>query len=76
VGKFRPDRTAGHRRRPGYPANAIAWLAVALVRFGVVLEAGHVLTGGSLTAAIPLEPGPVVPADFGPLGDVEARVEA
>jgi 2-keto-4-pentenoate hydratase len=29
---------------------------------------------GSLTAAVALEPGTVVRADFGPLGDVEARV--
>ena len=58
----------------GHPARAIAWLADALGRFGVGLEAGQVLMPGSLTAAVPLAPGTVVSADFGPLGDVEARV--
>jgi 2-keto-4-pentenoate hydratase len=58
----------------GHPARAIAWLANALGRFGVGLEPGQVLMPGSLTAAVALEPGTVVRADFGPLGDVEARV--
>ena len=58
----------------GHPARAIAWLADALGRFGVGLEAGQVLMPGSLTAAVPLAPGTMVSADFGPLGDVEARV--
>jgi 2-keto-4-pentenoate hydratase len=60
----------------GHPAKAIAWLANALGGFGVALEPGHVVMPGSLTAAIPLESGAVVTADFGPLGDVEARVPA
>jgi 2-keto-4-pentenoate hydratase len=60
----------------GHPAKAIAWLANAIGGFGVALEAGHVVMPGSLTAAVPLEPGTVVTADFGPLGDVEARVRA
>ena len=59
---------------PGHPARAIAWPANALARFGVGLEEGHVVMHGSLTAAIPLEPGTVVTADFGLLGDVQARV--
>ena len=58
----------------GHPARAIAWLANALGRFGVGLEGGHVVMPGSLTAAIPLEPGTVVTADFGLLGHVQARV--
>ena len=60
----------------GHPARAVAWLANALARFGVALEAGHVVMPGSLTAAIPLEPGTVVTADFGPLGGVEGRIKA
>jgi 2-oxopent-4-enoate hydratase len=58
----------------GHPARAIAWLANALGRFGVGLEAGHVVMPGSLTAAISLEPATVVTADFGVLGEVQARV--
>lgn len=55
----------------GDPAEAVAWLANAIARYGQGLQAGHVVLSGSMTAAVPLRaPGTVV-ADFGPLGTVE-----
>ena len=58
----------------GHPAEAIAWLANALGRFGVTLAAGQIVMSGSITAAAPVETGAVISADFGELGTVEARV--
>lgn len=55
----------------GHPATAVAWLANAVARFGVALEAGQVILPGSLTAAVPIEAGNHVEADFGDLGAVE-----
>jgi 2-keto-4-pentenoate hydratase len=57
----------------GHPAKAVAWLANAVGEFGVTLEAGHVIMPGSMTAAVPLESGDDVVADFGPLGTVEVH---
>jgi len=37
----------------GHPANAVAWLANTLGRFGIALEAGEIILSGSL---VPLEP--------------------
>ncbi len=58
----------------GHPARAVAWLANALGAFGVTLEAGEVVMSGSITAAVPLEAGARVRADFGEAGDVEVTV--
>lgn len=58
----------------GHPAAAVAWLANALGAFGVTLEAGEVVMSGSITAAVPLEAGARVHADFGEAGDVEVTV--
>lgn len=55
----------------GDPAQAVAWLANALARYGHGLRAGHVVLSGSMTAAVPLTPGAHVVADFGRLGQVE-----
>lgn len=55
----------------GDPAEAVAWLANALARYGHGLKAGHVVLSGSMTAAVPFTPGSHVVADFGPLGRVE-----
>jgi 2-oxopent-4-enoate hydratase len=60
----------------GHPANAVAWLAGTLARFGEGLRAGDVILAGALHAAIPAEPGTEVEADFGaPLGSVRVRFE-
>jgi 2-oxopent-4-enoate hydratase len=55
----------------GHPAKAVAWLANALHRYGVTLQAGEVVLPGSMTAAVPLVAGSTVLADYGVLGTVE-----
>jgi len=42
-------------------------------RFGVSLEAGHVVLPGSCTRAVDVRPGDVVRADFDVLGPVSVR---
>ena len=57
----------------GNPATAVAWLANTVHRFGVSLEAGHVILPGSCTRAVDVRPGDVVRADFDVLGPVSIR---
>ena len=57
----------------GNPATAVAWLANTVHRFGVCLEAGHVVLPGSCTRAVDVRPGDVVRADFDLLGPVSVR---
>lgn len=58
----------------GDPAEAVAWLANELGRHGDELPAGQPILSGSLTAAVPAEPGRYV-ADFGPrLGAVSVEI--
>lgn len=59
----------------GDPARAVAWLANALARYGVALQAGQVLMPGSMTAAIAITAGDLVEAEFGTLGTVEVTVK-
>ncbi|MFF0771295.1 2-keto-4-pentenoate hydratase [Nonomuraea wenchangensis] len=56
----------------GSPLNALIWLANKLGETGTTLEAGHVILPGSITAAIPVEPGDVVTATIAGLGTVTA----
>ena len=55
----------------GNPCTAVAWLANKVHRFGVTLEAGHVILPGSCTRAYDVAPGrqPHVPTSTS-LGDV------
>lgn len=55
----------------GSPLNAVAWLANTLGRFGVALEAGHVVLPGTCVPAIPVSAGDVCVARFDVLGSVE-----
>jgi 2-keto-4-pentenoate hydratase len=57
----------------GSPVLSLVWLANTLGARGVVLEAGHVILPGSVTAAIPVGPGDTVTATFAGLGSVTAR---
>ncbi|MBS4730309.1 2-keto-4-pentenoate hydratase [Mycobacterium sp. SM1] len=57
----------------GSPLNALVWLANILGARGVVLEAGHVVLPGSITAAVPVAAGDVVTTTFAGLGSVTAR---
>jgi 2-keto-4-pentenoate hydratase len=54
----------------GNPVKAVAWLANTLGRFGVTLEAGHVILPGSCTRAVDVMPGDWIRARFGGLGEV------
>ena len=57
----------------GSPITSLVWLANTVGALGVVLEAGHVVLPGSITASIPVAAGDVVTATFGGLGSVTAR---
>ena len=48
----------------GHPAAALAWLSSAVALRGEVLREGDLVLTGGLTAAVPLEPGDVVHAEF------------
>src|ERR1700757_1575646 len=54
----------------GNPVTAVAWLANKVHRFGVKLEAGHVILPGSCTRAYDVAPGDNLRADFDTLGGV------
>lgn len=56
----------------GDPAIAVAWLARTVARFGVRLEAGHVVLPGSCTRAYDVRAGDSVSASFTGLGTVSA----
>ena len=57
----------------GHPANAIAWLANRLGKFGVTLEPGHIVLSGSFTRAVWAKKGDTLHADFGRLGSVSVQ---
>lgn len=54
----------------GSPLNSLVWLANTLGKWGVRLDAGHVILPGSVTAAIPVAAGDEVTARFGGVGSV------
>ena len=60
----------------GHPAQAVAWLANTLARFGQGLRAGQVVLPGSLVAAVDVQPGMTVTAEFDRLGAVTLHVTA
>jgi 2-oxo-hept-3-ene-1,7-dioate hydratase len=53
-----------------HPANGPAWLANRLSRFGVSLDAGEIVLGGSFTGQVFVRPGDSFHADFGPMGSI------
>ncbi len=55
----------------GHPMEALTWLANQLSAAGETLRAGEVVTTGTCTGFLPIEPGDAVVADFGDLGRVE-----
>lgn len=59
----------------GNPAHAVAWLALALDRFGLKLGAGDVVLSGALSKMISAKPGMEFEADFGALGTVSIGFE-
>lgn len=54
----------------GNPVTAVAWLADKVARFGVTLDAGHVILPGSVHRAIDVRPGDEFVADFEGFGSV------
>lgn len=64
------DTGAGGAVLGGSPVNALVWLANVLGERGVTLEAGHVILPGSVTAAIPINPGDTISATFDRIGTV------
>jgi 2-keto-4-pentenoate hydratase len=59
----------------GHPAHAVAWLANKLHEFGITLKAGELILPGALSAAIAVEAGDTVTAQFGPIGSVTVTFE-
>lgn len=59
----------------GHPAHAIAWLANKLHEFDITLKAGELILPGALSAAMNVQAGDVVSAQFGPLGSVSVTFE-
>jgi 2-keto-4-pentenoate hydratase len=57
----------------GGPELALAWLANHFSARGLTLAAGHVVSTGVVTGLFSANPGDVVQAEFGPLGQVTAR---
>ena len=57
----------------GSPLTSLTWLANTVGARGVVLEPGHVVLPGSITASVPVGAGDTVTAAFGGLGSVTAR---
>lgn len=55
------------------PVNGPAWLANKLYPYGVTLEPGEIILGGSFTAPVPARPGDTFHIDYGPLGSIACR---
>ena len=59
----------------GNPATAVSWLANTVHRFGVTLDAGHVILPVSCTRACDVATQQTVGADFDVLGSVTTRFD-
>lgn len=59
----------------GNPLNAVVWLANAVSRYNITIQAGMFVLSGALSKAVPFEPGDTFMADFGVLGKVSATFE-
>lgn len=57
----------------GDPRNVLDWVVNKLSREGVSLAKGQVLSTGTCTGVVKLEPGQVAVGDFGTLGKIEVR---
>jgi 2-keto-4-pentenoate hydratase len=59
----------------GDPRIALTWLANELSVHGVTLGEGQLVTTGACVAPLPIGPGDVVTADYGPFGAMQVRFE-
>lgn len=57
----------------GSPITSLVWLANTVGALGTVLEAGHVILPGAVTAMVPVAAGDTITATFAGLGSVTAR---
>lgn len=57
----------------GSPVTCVAWLANALGRFGIALQAGEVILSGSLGALIPVKAGDSLQMSLGGIGSAAVR---
>ncbi len=53
-----------------HPANGVAWLANTLAPYGVALEPGEIVLGGSFVSPVPARKGDTFHVDFGPHGSI------
>jgi 2-keto-4-pentenoate hydratase len=58
----------------GNPLSVVSWLANELAKHGRQLEAGHVISTGSLTAACPANAGDIIEASFANLGAIRFAI--
>jgi 2-oxo-hept-3-ene-1,7-dioate hydratase len=56
-----------------HPANGVVWLANKLAPFGIGLEPGQFVLGGSFTGTVEAHAGDVFHVDYGPLGSISSR---
>ncbi|HHG5367812.1 2-oxo-hept-4-ene-1,7-dioate hydratase [Pseudomonas aeruginosa] len=56
-----------------HPAKGVAWLANKLAPYGVCLEAGQVILGGSFTRPVAAAPGDTFHVDYDLLGSISCR---
>ena len=59
----------------GHPANAVAWLANALGRYGIPLKAGEVILSGSLSVMFPVAAGDHIRMSLGQVGSASCRFD-
>ena len=59
----------------GDPRDALLWLVQEVTGLGLTIEAGQVVTTGTCTEPLDIEPGDEVIADFGALGDVNVSFD-
>ena len=60
----------------GHPLNVLAWFVNRYTAGGRTLPAGQIVSTGTTTGLVILEPGQTAVADFGTLGIVELRFKA
>ena len=58
----------------GDPRTALTWLANEVSSLGLELAAGQVVTTGTCTVPLPIEPDNRVIADFGSFGEVSLTI--
>ncbi|MDE9542951.1 2-oxo-hepta-3-ene-1,7-dioic acid hydratase [Xenorhabdus bovienii] len=56
-----------------HPANGVAWLANKLAPYGVQLEAGQIILGGSFTRPVPARKGDTFHVDYGAMGSISCH---